>query len=123
MTETQVRNYVNAEGFMIKVYPEPLTVKLAGNSKWLKDEAGNLRDKEPLERIQVYAVYRAIQYDSRQGSTFRVYVAHSGPWWIYTDTGFEETMSQELGRPVIFTEQGGQYNGLANIVFEDEGGW
>jgi len=44
-----------------------------------------------------------------------VYVTHNGPWEIYTDTGFEKAISELVGFPVIWTEQGMQEDGMASL--------
>ena len=36
-------------------------------------------------------------------------------WRLYTDTGFEETVSELLGYEVTFTEQGMQEDGVASM--------
>jgi hypothetical protein len=38
-----------------------------------------------------------------------------GSWRIYTDTGFEEAVSELLGTDVSFTEQGMQEDGVASM--------
>ena len=44
-----------------------------------------------------------------------IYVAHDAGWQIYTDTGFEESISSVLGFTVTFTEQGMQEDGHASM--------
>ena len=48
-----------------------------------------------------------------------IYVAHNangnGDWRIYTDRGFEESLSKALGFDVTFTEQGMQDDGVASM--------
>jgi hypothetical protein len=41
--------------------------------------------------------------------------AFEGSWRLYTDSGFEETVSELLGYSVFFTEQGMQDDGYASM--------
>jgi hypothetical protein len=41
--------------------------------------------------------------------------ALEGSWRLYTDTGFERTVSELLGETVFFTEQGMQDDGYASM--------
>ena len=45
------------------------------------------------------------EYDDGERS---IYVTHEAGWRIYTDTGFEQAISEVLGFDVTFTEQGMQ---------------
>ena len=40
---------------------------------------------------------------------------YEGSWRMYTDSGFEETVSELLGYSVTFTEQGMQEDGYASM--------
>ena len=57
-------------------------------------------------------------YDDGDTSTM-IYVAHNaggtGDWRIYTDDGFEDSISTALGFDVMFTEQGMQDDGVASL--------
>ena len=57
-------------------------------------------------------------YDDGDTSTM-IYVAHNangtGDWRIYTDDGFEDSISKALGFDVMFTEQGMQDDGVASL--------
>jgi hypothetical protein len=44
-----------------------------------------------------------------------VNVAHNAGWQIYTDAGFEASISELLGYDVAFTEQGMQDDGYASM--------
>lgn len=48
-----------------------------------------------------------------------IYVAHNaggnGDWRIYTDRGFEDSISKALQTDVMFTEQGMQDDGVASM--------
>lgn len=57
-------------------------------------------------------------YEDGDTSTM-IYVEHDaggcGDWRIYTDKGFEESISVALGFDVTFTEQGMQDDGIASM--------
>lgn len=44
-----------------------------------------------------------------------IYVTHDKGWEIYTDSGFEQAISELLGFDVTFTEQGMQDDELASM--------
>ena len=44
-----------------------------------------------------------------------VNVVHEGSWRVYTDSGFEESISAVLGFDVMFTEQGMQDDNFASM--------
>ena len=44
-----------------------------------------------------------------------IYVEHNTDWRIYTDRGFEDSISKALGFDVTFTEQGMQEDGCASM--------
>ena len=44
-----------------------------------------------------------------------IYVTHEAGWQIYTDRGFEASISEVLGYDVMFTEQGMQDDELASM--------
>lgn len=44
-----------------------------------------------------------------------VNVVHEGSWRVYTDSGFEESISKLLGFEVMFTEQGMQDDNFASM--------
>lgn len=68
----------------------------------------------PVTAIEVYEE----DYGDGDGSTL-VYVEHraggTGDWTIYTDRGFERSISEALGFEVQFTEQGMQDYGTASL--------
>jgi len=45
----------------------------------------------------------------------QVNVTHDSDWDIYTDSGFEDAISEVLGFAVGFTEQGMQEDGIASM--------
>ena len=57
-------------------------------------------------------------YEDGDESTM-IYVEHNaggtGDWRIYTDKGFEASISEALGFDVTFTEQGMQDDGVASL--------
>ena len=57
-------------------------------------------------------------YEDGDTSTM-IYVEHNaggcGDWRIYTDKGFEDSISTALGFDVTFTEQGMQDDGIASM--------
>ena len=81
-----------------------------GSSIW--DYDGDLR--VPVSAVSVHN----ITYEDGDTSTM-VYVEHDangcGDWRIYTDDGFEESISVALGFDVTFTEQGMQDDGIASL--------
>jgi len=79
------------------------TVKLANDSIW--DYTG--KDVVEVTSIQVYK--------HNESNGVDVNVTHNADWNIYTDSGFENAISELLGMDVTFTEQGMQDDGLASM--------
>ena len=80
----------------------PFTVTLAGDNIW--GYAGP--STVTVSSIDVYEDedgYKSIS------------VEHDTTWNIYTDTGFEQAISERLGYDVQFTEQGMQEDGVASM--------
>ena len=70
-------------------------------------------------KVAVTAIeVREDTYEDGDTSTM-IYVEHDaggcGDWRIYTDKGFEESISTALGFDVTFTEQGMQDDGIASM--------
>ena len=84
-------------------------VVLAGDSIW---------DCE-LERVTVTDITVSDSYeDDGEWICRHIGVAHTGEddsWTIYTDSGFEQAISDLLGFEVSFTEQGMQDDGYASM--------
>ena len=80
----------------------PFTVTLAGDSIW--------NYKGP----QTVTVSDINVWDEAEDYTL-IEVEHDTTWEIYTDTGFEQAISDALGYAVQFTEQGMQENGVASM--------
>ena len=82
-----------------------------GSSIW--DYNGDLR--VAVSAVEVHD----ITYEDDDDTSTMVYVEHSangtGDWRIYTDDGFEESISAALGFDVTFTEQGMQDDGIASM--------
>ena len=81
-----------------------------GSSIW--DYEGDLR--VAVSAVEVHEM----TYEDGDTSTM-IYVEHNangtGDWRIYTDDGFEESISVALGFDVTFTEQGMQDDGVASL--------
>jgi len=54
------------------------------------------------------------EYDD-EDANLCIYVEHDTGWQIYTDSGFEQSISDLLGFAVSFTEQGMQDDGVASM--------
>jgi len=81
-------------------------VTCAGDSIW-----GDTKERVvTVEGIRV----RKITYEDGDTSTM-VDVEHDSTWDIYTDSGFEDAISEALGFDVGFTEQGMQDDGVASM--------
>ena len=81
----------------------PITVELAGDSIWDYDGPMTVT----ITDIKTWPV---------EGEDYAMIdVAHDTTWEIYTDTGFESAISDLLGYPVQFTEQGMQMDGYASM--------
>ena len=87
----------------------PTQVKLAGDSIWDKE-------KSNPEMVTVTNV-EVVEGDE---GYVEVTVEHDGPWTIYTDSGFEEAISDMIDMEVSFSEQGTQEDGRAHLEGNDE---
>ena len=81
----------------------PQPIKLAGDSIWDRDG-----ENPPSVTMTDYEV------EERDGM-IEVTVEHDGPWTVYTDSGFEEFVSDMIGTEVQFSEQGMQEDGRAHL--------
>jgi hypothetical protein len=89
-------------------------VQLAGDSIW---------DCE-LETVTITSIHIA---ETDYGDSVSTHIAvcyevdgdeeYEGSWRIYTDSGFEEAVSELLGTSVSFTEQGMQDDGYASMEY------
>ena len=80
----------------------PFTVTLAGDSIWGYEGPLTVT----VSDISVY---------TDEDDYTSIYVEHDTTWNIYTDTGFEDAISEKLGYDVQFTEQGMQEDGVASM--------
>ena len=93
------------EGMTYTSYDVEGFAELAGDSIWDYDYAKN--------GTQVKVTHIGVtEYDDEGRS---IYVTHEAGWRIYTDSGFEESISAVLGFDVTFTEQGMQDDELASM--------
>ena len=97
----------------ISEYDCNVEVKLAGDSIWGCD-----LEKVTIEAISVEKYLCEGRENANYHSQSLIGVKHSGgedSWTMYTDTGFEEEISNLLGYTVWFTEQGMQEDGCASL--------
>ena len=88
-------------------------VQLAGDSAW---------DCE-IEAVTVTSINIHENFDEDGDSSIHITVCYNvdgdteyeGSWRLYTDSGFEEAISELLGTSVSFTEQGMQDDGFASM--------
>ena len=95
---------------MQTVLNETFTVALAGDSIWGCD----------IETVTVNKIIiDTYEEDIEEGIDYKtIWVEHDGgegSWRMYTDSGFEDAISEVLGYPVQFTEQGMQEDGVASM--------
>ena len=80
-------------------------IELAMDSIW------DRRSEQATEMVYV----TEISINEDDDGYVSVSVEHDGPWTIYTDTGFEEAISEIIGMEVTFSEQGMQDDGMAHL--------
>ena len=90
----------------------PQEVKLAGDSIWDRDPGNPNPDTVTVTNYSV---------DKDDEGYVSVTVEHDGPWTIYTDSGFEEAISEMIGMEVSFSEQGMQEDGMAHLEGSEPG--
>ncbi len=95
------------EGTTYTSYDVEGTATLAGDSIWDYDYA-KLGNEVKVTHIGV------TEYDDEDANK-SIYVTHEAGWRIYTDSGFEQSISDLLGYSVTFTEQGMQDDGVASM--------
>ena len=96
----------DCETTVIENYAAEGTVALAMDSIWNYDGKRVVN----VEGVRV----RKITWEDGDTSTM-VDVEHDTTWNIYTDSGFEDSISAALGYDVMFTEQGMQEDGVASL--------
>ena len=95
------------EGMTYTSYDVEGSAVLAGDSIWEYDYAKH-GDTVRVTHIGV------TEYDDEDYGK-SIYVTHEAGWRIYTDTGFEQAISEVLGFDVRFTEHGMQDDELASM--------
>jgi hypothetical protein len=103
------------ENKTIKPQGKQAEIDLAGDSIW--DRQGENPAKVYVMSITIENPYEPGGYmdDDEDDGYRKVDVEHNGPWTIYTDSGFAEGISDLVGFPVDFTEQGMQEDGMASL--------
>jgi hypothetical protein len=108
------------EDFVTTTYTCDVRADIAGDSIW--DCALTAADDVRINTICVTEGVGGGDYDSY--TTINVYYTVNGfddgealedTWRLYTDSGFEATVSDLLGYTVFFTEQGMQEDGMASM--------
>jgi len=108
------------EDFVTTTYTCDVRADIAGDSIW--DCALTAADDVRINTICVTEGVAGGDYDSY--TTINVYYTVNGfddvealedTWRLYTDSGFEATVSELLGYTVFFTEQGMQDDGMASM--------
>ena len=84
------------------------SVQLAGDSIW--GYAG-----PNTVKVDSITVIESVYADEPADTYTLVNVAHNTTWDIYTDSAFESAISNVIGTPVTFTEQGMQDNNYASL--------
>jgi hypothetical protein len=92
----------------------PFKVELAGDSIW-EYEGPQTVTVSGIDLYYVDEDYNGVPADAPNARLLDVHVTHDTDWRIYTDSGFERAISEELGFDVMFTEQGMQEDGLASM--------
>ena len=105
MKDDADESVTEAEGHKVINHNNP--VHLAGDSIW----QGKDRDEEVTDTVNV----GKISINKDEDGYVSVSVDHDGPWTIYTDTGFEDAISEIIGMDVGWSEQGMQEKGTAHL--------
>ena len=84
----------------------PQGIALAGDSIWLNRDGMQYADD-----IVTITDYKVEETDGM----IEVWVEHTAPWEIYTDSGFAKGISKMLGIDVDWSEQGMQDEGVAHL--------
>ena len=117
LTQTSVET---DEDFVTTTYTCEVRADIAGDSIW--DCALTDTDDVRITTICVTEGVAGGDYDSYR--SINVYYTVNGfddvealedTWRLYTDSGFEATVSELLGFEVYFTEQGMQDDGMASM--------
>ena len=84
----------------------PQGIALAGDSIWLNRDGMQYADD-----VVTITDYKVEETDGM----IEVWVEHTAPWEIYTDSGFAKGISKMLGIEVDWSEQGMQGEGVAHL--------
>ena len=84
----------------------PQGIALAGDSIWL-----NRDGMQHADDVVTITDYKVEETDGM----IEVWVEHTAPWEIYTDSGFAKGISRILGIDVDWSEQGMQDEGVAHL--------
>jgi hypothetical protein len=95
------------DGFTYTSYDVEGTATLVGDSIWDYDYA--------KLGYEVKVTHIGVTENDDEDANLCIYVEHDTGWQIYTDSGFEQSISDLLGYSVTFTEQGMQDNGIASM--------
>jgi hypothetical protein len=95
------------EGMTYTSYDVEGFATLDGTSIWDYDYAKN--------GMQVAVTHIGVTEYDDEDAGLSIYVTHDKGWEIYTDRGFEKSISAVLGFDVQFTEQGMQDDELASM--------
>lgn len=91
--------------FVIIKFNAPHKIELKGDSIWLDED---------LQEVEITEIRYKVD-DCEGIQSINVNVIHNSTWKIYTDSGFEESISRLIGYDVSFSEQGNQSNGNAHL--------
>ena len=87
----------------------PQGVPLEGDSIWL--------NRDGMQYADHVVTVTDVKTDESDGM-IEVWVYHTAPWEIYTDSGFAKAISDMLGIEVDWSEQGMQADGVAHLEGE-----
>ena len=91
---------------VIKHYDCDFTVETTGDGLW-----GCLAGR----KVRVTGITVIDEDWGEDGTYTSVNVTHDSTWDIYTDSGFEDAISDAVGFAVTFTEQGMQEDNMASM--------
>jgi|TARA_B100001094_G_scaffold181836_1_gene176215 hypothetical protein len=110
LTITKTHTSVETDGNetnTFTTYETTGSVKLAMDSIW---------DYEGADTVNVSSIQIIDSVDNEDGTSWKqVNVEHDAKWEIYTDSGFENAISEAINLDVSFTEQGMQDDGYASM--------
>ncbi len=128
-----VRRYTEYNAMKAEVEPEgqPDAELMAGAYESLEEDPSKPKFPQgvPLAGDSIWLNRDEMQYDdnvvtvtdlktSEEDGMIEVWVYHTAPWEIYTDSGFAKAISDMLGIEVDWSEQGMQAQGVAHLEGE-----